>query len=81
VNFGRDVTGCVAIANQGGVPLSAVPGGSTSAANGYGARITIESKSPGLEISPGFPVGETVGVETFSGSTAADTSFYVAVFC
>lgn len=60
VNFGRDLTGCVAVANQGGVPISSFPGASTSAANGYGARITIESKSPGLEIFPGFPVGETV---------------------
>jgi hypothetical protein len=81
VNFGQDITHCAAFANQGGVPVFSFPGASTPAANGYGARITINSPDPGLEIAPGFPVANTVSVETFSGSSPTSTSFYVAVFC
>lgn len=79
VDFGRDISHCAAFADQGGVPVFEFPAASTPAANGYGARTGISS--PGGEAAPGFPNGETVAVETFSGSSLGDTSFYLAVFC
>jgi hypothetical protein len=82
VNFGQDITHCVAIANQGGVPLFESPGFSTGAAEGNGARIDISTPAtPGEAYSPGFPVADTVAVLTFSEETPNNTSFYIAVFC
>jgi hypothetical protein len=82
VNFARDVTHCAAFANQGGIPLFTSPGASTGAAQGNAARIDMASAAPGEEgWAPGFPYENSVYVTTFSGSSANDSSFYVAVFC
>ncbi len=80
INFGRDITHCVAFASQGGVPVFAAPGTSTGAAQGNGARVDIASAGP-EGWTPGYPYADSVYVSTFNGSAANDTSFYVAAFC
>jgi hypothetical protein len=79
VNFGRDITHCVAVANEGGVPVFTLKGASTPAAEGNGVRVDIVSA--GVDFAPGFPSASTVAVQTFSGATASDSSFVVAVLC
>jgi hypothetical protein len=81
VDFGRDVTHCVPLANQGGVPVFEFPASSTPAAEGDGVRVDMASPDPGIEYAPGYPVEDTVAVETFHESTASDTSFYIGVLC
>ena len=79
INFGVDVTHCVVVANQGGIPVYTSPGASTPAANGYGVRVTMESA--GDTSTPGYPSATSVGISTFNGTASSDTSFYVAVLC
>lgn len=81
VNFGRDISHCVAVANQGGVPLFESPGSATGAAQGNGVRLDIYSPISGGEFAPGFPFETTVAVTTFSGNTATNSAFYLAVLC
>jgi hypothetical protein len=38
-------------------------------------------ETPGEEYAPGFPIADTVGVGTYSGSTSNDSPFFIAVFC
>jgi membrane-associated phospholipid phosphatase len=79
INFERDISRCVAVANQGGIPVFGTPGALTAAAVGDGAR--VDHANPGGAYSNGFPSGDTVEVSTFAGGLAADTSFEVAAFC
>lgn len=81
VDFGRDVTHCAPFANQGGVPLFEFPGAGTPAAEGYGVRVDMAAPGAGIEYEPGYPVEDTVAVETFHGSAVSDTSFYIGVLC
>jgi hypothetical protein len=81
VNFGRDITHCAVVANQGGIPIFETPGAATSATNGYGARVDMVSPKPGAKYAPGFPADETVAVTTFLGNEEEDTTFYVAALC
>jgi hypothetical protein len=82
LNFGQDITHCAAIASQGSVPVFSSPGSSTGSALGYGTLVGISSPgSPEEEYAPGFPFAKSVTVETFSGASENDSSFYVAVFC
>jgi hypothetical protein len=82
VNFGRDVTHCAAIVNEGGVPVFSSPGTSTGSPPGDGADVVIGSpKAPEGEFAPGFPFAETILVATYSGAAEHDASFYIAVFC
>lgn len=81
VNFGREISRCSAVVNQGSVPLFDVPGSATAAAVGYAANITILSPGPGKEYAPGFPVATTIGVSTYSGAAPNDTSFFITVVC
>ena len=79
LNFGRDISHCAVVANQGGVPVFTVSGASTPAAEGNGVRVDVSS--PGATIRTGFPTGNTAQIETFNGTAAADSSFYIAVLC
>jgi hypothetical protein len=82
VNFGRDITHCAAIVNQGGIPVFSSPGSSTGAPVGYAARaITASGTSPESNYKPGFPLSETFDVETYSATTQASSAFVIAVFC
>jgi hypothetical protein len=81
INFGQDVTRCVAIANQGAVPNFDTPGSNTGAAVGYGARADITSGGAGKQYAPGYPTVSTIGVATFSGFTESDSAFQIAVLC
>lgn len=76
VDFGRDITGCVASIQQGGIPAG--PGGSSGVGDGaphasiFGAGSTFAN---------GFPTGETVLVSTIGGGGLADSSFQIAILC
>jgi hypothetical protein len=79
INFGQDITHCVALATQGGIPDFAVPGASSGAVVGS-ARVNINSA--GSSFGTGFPTADTVEVDTYNGSgTATDSNLFVAVFC
>jgi hypothetical protein len=81
VNFGREISQCVVVANQGGIPIFSTPGGATSATNGYGPRVDIVAPKAGANYQPGFPANTTAAISTFSGSEPEDTTFYVAALC
>jgi hypothetical protein len=78
VNFGQDVSHCSVQGTQGGIPIFGISGGLTG--RNVGPAI-VDIFAPGADLAPGFPSATTVEVETFSGTTAADSSFTVAAFC
>jgi hypothetical protein len=79
IDFGRDISHCTVLANEGSIPVFTTPGANTPAAQGYGVRTGLSSL--GEEFPPGYTEGETAYVETFSGSSHENTSFFVAVLC
>ncbi len=81
VNFGQDITHCVATVNQGAVPIFSTPGANSGAATGYGARADITSGGAGKQFAPGYPAENTIAVGTYSGPTEADSAFQIAVLC
>src|SRR5262249_10700781 len=79
INFGQDITHCTALATQGGIPNFAVPGASSGRVVG---SAIVNIGSAGSSYGAGFPSADTVEVDTYNSSgTAADSNFYVAVFC
>ena len=78
VNFGQSITRCVVTATQGGVPVFGSPGLSTGRAVG---SALVNISEAGIDYTSGYPTATTAMVETFSGSTAAYSSFYVVAFC
>jgi hypothetical protein len=78
VNFGRDITHCVAIADEGELPVFSTPGGSSG--SNLGLALIIISGA-GSNVVTGFPTADTVRVITHNGTTQADNPFYLAVFC
>jgi hypothetical protein len=76
VDFGEDITDCVALAQEGGVPAG--PGGSTG--NGDGAA-HANIFGAGTTFSNGFPSGDTVLVSTTSQSGLVDSAFQIGVLC
>jgi len=76
LDFGRDISRCVASVQQGGIPDGA--GGSTGAGDGaahaslFGAGMTFEN---------GFPTGDTVLVSTTNHGGLSDSSFQLAILC
>lgn len=76
LDFGRDITSCVASVQQGGIPAG--PGGSSGTGDGaahasiFGAGTTLDS---------GFPSGDTVLVSTIDQGGLADSSFQIAILC
>ena len=79
VNFGVDVTHCVAYAQEAALPIFSSPGSNTGSTDGYAARVDLTSA--GGSYGAGFPSADTVAVSTFGGTTPLDTTFEVAVFC
>jgi hypothetical protein len=76
VEFGADITRCVASVQQGGIPSG--PGGSTGAGDG-GAHAYIFGA--GANFSGGFPSGDTVLVSTVNQGGLSDSSFQLAILC
>ena len=76
VDFGQDITDCVALVQEGGVPAG--PGGSTGNADGA-ARANI--LGAGTTFSNGFPSGDTVLVSTTNQSGLADSAFQIGALC
>jgi hypothetical protein len=79
VNFGRDITHCAVIANEGSIPDFEVPGSATIGVPGYG--VEVEMRSAGGSFGSGFPTAQSVTVTTFHETTEANNPFYIAVFC
>lgn len=76
VNFGNDITHCVAVVQEGGVPLA--PGVSTGYGDGPAHAIILGA---GAKFGNGFPTGDTVLVATTAGSGLADSTFQLGVLC
>lgn len=80
VNFHQDITHCAAIATQGAVPDFSKPGANTGRTVGH--AVVDVSSAGGTPHPSGDPNADTVLVETYNASsTAANTPFYIAVFC
>jgi len=78
VNFGHDILHCAVTATQGALPIFEGTGASTG--RQVGAAV-VGISGPGYTFPNGYPSTNTVQVETFSGSTAAKSAFYIAVLC
>jgi hypothetical protein len=76
VDFGRDITRCVASVQQGGIPAG--PGGSTGVGDGA-AHANIFGA--GASFSDGFPTGATALVSTVDHGGLSDSSFQIAILC
>jgi hypothetical protein len=76
LNFGRDITSCVASVQQGGIPAG--PGATT--ANGDGAA-HASIFGAGTTFDNGFPSGDTVLVSTIDQGVPMDSSFQIAILC
>ena len=76
VDFGQDITRCVALVQEGGLPSG--PGGSTGNEDGA-AHANIFGA--GTTFSNGFPSGDTVLVSTIGDGGLADSAFQVGVLC
>lgn len=83
VYFGRDVSGCSAVANRGGRPTN-IAGQFTATPDGW---ITLHTQAAGsVQVyADGFAAdsGDAVGVSSVRSSdkTLADSGFHLAVFC
>jgi hypothetical protein len=78
VTFGRNVSHCVALATNGGVPVFTSRGATTPSVVG---PIRVSLSSGGFTYANGYRSEDTAEVETFSGRSHSDSSFYVAVMC
>jgi hypothetical protein len=79
INFGQDVTHCVALAAQGSIPNFAGAGLATAAVPG---PAFVSVSSAGSSLATGFPSLSSIAVQTRRTSGAlASASFTVAVFC
>lgn len=76
LNFGRDITSCVASVQQGGIPAG--PGGSSG--NGDGAA-HASIFGAGTTFANGFASGDTVLVSTIDQGGLSDSSFQIAILC
>ena len=76
VDFGQDITHCVALVQEGGLPAG--PGGSTGNEDGP-AHANIFGA--GTTFSNGFPSGDTVLVSTTNQSGLADSAFQIGALC
>jgi hypothetical protein len=76
VDFGRDITQCVASVQQGGIPAG--PGGSTGTGDGA-AHANIFGA--GTKFADGFPSGDTAVVSTVDHGGLSDSSFQIAILC
>jgi hypothetical protein len=76
VDFGQDISRCVALVQEGGIPAG--PGGSEG---GGGGPAQTHIFGAGATFSNGFATGDTVLVSTIDRSGLADSSFQLAVLC
>jgi hypothetical protein len=76
LDFGRDITRCVASVQQGGIPAG--PGGSSGVGDGA-AHANIFGA--GSTFANGFPTGDTVLVSTIDRGGLSDSSFQIAILC
>ena len=76
VDFGRDITRCVATVQQGGIPAG--PGGSTGVGDGAAHAYIFGA---GASFSDGFPTGSTAVVSTIDHGGLSDSSFQIAILC
>lgn len=76
LDFGRDITSCVASVQQGGIPAG--PGGATGTGDGA-AHANIFGA--GSTFANGFPTGDTVLVSTIDHGGLSDSSFQIAILC
>ena len=76
LDFGRDITRCVASVQQGGIPAG--PGGSSGVGDGA-AHANIFGA--GSTFANGFPTGDTVLVSTIDHGGLSDSSFQIAILC
>ena len=76
LEFGRDITTCVASVQQGGIPAG--PGATTAAGDGA-AHASIFG--PGATLDTGFASGNTVLVSTIDQGGPSDSSFQIAILC
>jgi hypothetical protein len=83
VNFGRDVTHCAAVAQEGSIP--AFSGGSIGSSPPETPDVIISDGSS--TYTTGFPEDDTVNVRTYlytddtHAPTVGDTPFYLTVTC
>ena len=78
VKFPQQINHCVVLADQGAIPVFGSPGGSSGRDVG---PVDVDLSGEGFTYKNGYPSADTVQVEAFSGSTAANGSFYIAAFC
>jgi hypothetical protein len=76
LDFGRDITRCVASVQQGGIPTGR--GGSTGSGDGA-AHASIFGA--GAAFPNGFATGDTVLVSTIDHGGLSDSSFQLAIVC
>jgi hypothetical protein len=76
VDFGRDITRCVASAQQGGLPSA---GGGSSGTGDGAAHASIFGA--GATFAGGFASEETLVISTIDRGGLADSSLQVAVLC
>jgi hypothetical protein len=76
LDFGRDISTCVASVQQGGIPAGA--GATTSIGDGAAHASLF---GPGATLDSGFPSGDTVLVSTIDQGGASDSSFQIAILC
>jgi hypothetical protein len=76
LDFGRDITRCVASVQQGGIPAG--PGGSSGVGDGAAHAYIFGA---GSTLTDGFPSGETVLVSTIDRGGLSDSSFQIAILC
>ena len=76
VDFGRDITECVASVQQGGIPAG--PAGSTGVGDGAAHAYIFGA---GASFAGGFPSGDTAIVSTINRGGLADSSFQIAILC
>jgi hypothetical protein len=76
LEFNRDITGCVASVQQGGIPAG--PGGSSGIGDGAAHASLFGA---GTTFANGFASGDTVAVSTIDAGGLADSSFQIAILC
>lgn len=76
LEFGRDISTCVATVQQGGIPAG--PGATTDIGDGAAHASLF---GPGTTLDSGFASGNTVLVSTNDQGAPSDSSFQIAILC
>jgi hypothetical protein len=79
LSFPEDISHCVALVNQGAIPIFTTPASNTGSVTGHAHAVLT---SAGGTYPGGYPTGQTVVVVTQNGSNVdTDADFTVAVLC